>query len=101
MDRRTFVQGFEIPPGSYSIFMTISFVLFLAIYDLVVVPLVSWIIRKPFRLGVMARMGVGVSISVLCISSLATVEYVSKRAVSFHSESNLCLFLQVSVGVHS
>lgn len=81
MDRRTFVQGFEIPPGSYSIFMTISFVLFLAIYDLVVVPLVSWIIRKPFRLGVMARMGVGVSISVLCISSLATVEYVrSKRA---------------------
>ncbi|CAN6839068.1 unnamed protein product [Brassica oleracea] len=79
MDRRTFIQGFEIPPGSYSVFMITSFVLFLVIYEIVVVPLVSWIIRKPFRLGVMVRMGVGISVSVLCISSLATVEYVRRK----------------------
>lgn len=79
MDRRTFIRGFEIPPGSYGIFMIISFVLFLVLYDLVIVPLVSWALRKPFRLGVMVRMGAGIAISVLCISTLATVEYVRRK----------------------
>ena len=85
MDRRTFIKGFEIPPGCYGVFMIISFVLFLVIYDLVVIPSVSWALRKPFRLGVMVRMGAGIAISVLCISTLAIVEYVRrKRAVSLH-----------------
>lgn len=79
MDRRTFIKGFEIPPGSYGIFMVISFALFLVLYDLVIVPLVSWTLNKPFRLGVMVRMGVGIAISVLCISTLATVEYVRRK----------------------
>ncbi|CAN7068570.1 unnamed protein product [Brassica rapa subsp. trilocularis] len=78
MDRRTFIKGFEIPPGCYGVFMIISFVVFLVIYDIVVVPLVSWALRKP-RLGVMVRMGAGIAISVLCISTLAIVEYVRRK----------------------
>lgn len=85
MDRRTFIQGFEIPPGSYGIFMVISFVLFLVLYDLVIVPLLSWALRKPFRLGVMVRMGAGYAISLPCISALAAVEYARKTAVSVQS----------------
>ncbi|KAJ4883013.1 Protein NRT1/ PTR FAMILY 1.3 [Raphanus sativus] len=79
MDRRTFIKSFEIPPGCYGVFMIISFVLFLVIYDLVVVPLVSWAQRKPFRLGVMVRMGAGIAISVLCILTLAIVEYARRK----------------------
>lgn len=97
MDRHTFTKSFEIPPGCYGVFMILSFVLFLVIYDLVVVPLVSWTIRKPFRLGVMVRMGAGFAISVLCISTLAIVEYVRrKRAVSVQSEfwCNFCWLFQ-------
>ncbi|EOA19644.1 hypothetical protein CARUB_v10003056mg [Capsella rubella] len=75
MDRRTFIQGFQIPAGSYGIFLVISFVLFLVLYDLVIVPLVSWALREPFRLGVMVRMGAGYVISVVCISTLAAVEH--------------------------
>ncbi|KAG7550323.1 Proton-dependent oligopeptide transporter family [Arabidopsis thaliana x Arabidopsis arenosa] len=79
MDRHTFIQGFEIPPGSYGIFLVISFVLFLGLYDLVIVPLLSWALRRPFRLGVMARMGAGYVISVMCISTLAAAEYARKK----------------------
>ncbi|CAA7039769.1 unnamed protein product [Microthlaspi erraticum] len=79
MDRRTFIQGFEIPPGSYGIFLVISFVLFLVLYDLVLVPLVSWALGKPFRLGVMVRMGAGIVLTVICISTLATVEFVRRK----------------------
>lgn len=95
MDRRTFIQGFEIPPGSYGIFLVISFVLFLVLYDLVLVPLVSWALGKPFRLGVMVRMGAGIVITVICISTLAIVEYVRrKKAVSF--QSGFCSRFSVS-----
>ncbi|XP_010491892.2 PREDICTED: protein NRT1/ PTR FAMILY 1.3-like [Camelina sativa] len=79
MDRRTFIQGFQIPSGSYGIFLVISFVLFLVLYDLVIVPLISWIQSEPFRLGVMVRMGAGYAVSVLCISTLAAVEHARKQ----------------------
>jgi len=86
MDRHTFIQGFEIPPGSYGIFLVISFLLFLGLYDLVIVPLLSWALREPFRLGVMVRMWAGYVISVLCISALAATEYARRKtAVSIQS----------------
>ncbi|XP_010419730.1 PREDICTED: protein NRT1/ PTR FAMILY 1.3-like isoform X1 [Camelina sativa] len=79
MDRHTFIQGFQIPSGSYGIFLVISFVLFLVLYDLVIVPLVSWALREPFRLGIMVRMGAGYIISVMCIFTLAAVEHARKK----------------------
>lgn len=88
MDRHTFIQGFQIPSGSYGIFLVISFVLFLVLYDILIVPLVSWALREPFRLGVMVRMGAGYVISVLCIFTLAAVEHARKTtSVSIQSGS--------------
>ncbi|KAG7608891.1 MFS transporter superfamily [Arabidopsis suecica] len=89
MDRHTFIQGFEIPPGSYGIFLVISFLLFLGLYDLVIVPLLSWALREPFRLGVMVRMWAGYVISVLCISALAATEYARRKTARDESGTKL------------
>ncbi|XP_010519892.1 PREDICTED: protein NRT1/ PTR FAMILY 1.3 [Tarenaya hassleriana] len=90
MDRQTAIPGFQIPAGSYGVFMIISFVIFLAIYDRVIVPIGSRIRRKPFRLGLMQRMGTGLVISVMSMAALATVEYFRRKTKHCPDKTDDC-----------
>ncbi|GAB4837244.1 hypothetical protein Ancab_002147 [Ancistrocladus abbreviatus] len=77
MDRHVFSSSFEIPAGSFGMFILLSLTLWLALYDRIVLPLASKLMGKPVRLAVKTRMGIGLLLSVIAMVVSAIVE--SKR----------------------
>ncbi|KAL5786231.1 hypothetical protein ACOSQ2_008623 [Xanthoceras sorbifolium] len=60
-------------------FMIISLILWLAVYDRIIIPAASKIRGNPSQLGVEKRMGAGVLFSVAAMASWATAESVRRR----------------------
>lgn len=79
MDRHFLSSSFEIPAGSYSMFVVIVLFLWVALYDRVILPLASKIRGKRVRLGVKQRMGIGLFLSCLSMVVAAIVENVRRR----------------------
>ncbi|TXG62017.1 hypothetical protein EZV62_013380 [Acer yangbiense] len=78
MDRHI-TPNLQIPAGSFGMFMIISLIVWLALYDRVMVPVASKIRGKPSGLGMKARMGTGLAFSVAAMASWATAESVRRR----------------------
>lgn len=78
MDRHL-TSKFEIPAGSYFVFLLISLSGWIFVYDRVLVPLASRIKGKQVRISTKVRMGIGLLIS--CISMIVSgiVEHVRRR----------------------
>ncbi|KAG2691852.1 hypothetical protein I3760_08G025600 [Carya illinoinensis] len=76
---RHVTPNFEIPAGSFSMFLIISLTIWIALYDLVVLPLASKISGKPVRLGVKQRMGIGLVFSCMSVAALAVVESIRRE----------------------
>ncbi|KAE8677824.1 hypothetical protein F3Y22_tig00111495pilonHSYRG00057 [Hibiscus syriacus] len=74
MDRHI-TSNFEIPAGSFSMFLMISIVVWIPFYDRIALPLASKIKGKPVRLSLKERMGIGLLFSSASIAALAIVEY--------------------------
>lgn len=45
-------------------FMSLAFVLWVGIYDSIILPLASWIMKKPVCLSAKPRMGIGIFVSI-------------------------------------
>ncbi|XP_047340672.1 protein NRT1/ PTR FAMILY 1.2-like [Impatiens glandulifera] len=80
MDRRI-TQNFEIPAASFSLFMIISLVAWVLLYDRILIPVASYILGRPARLSPITRMGLGIFISFLSVVVAAYVESV-RRSVA-------------------
>ncbi|GMI88503.1 nitrate transporter 1.12 [Hibiscus trionum] len=78
MDRQI-TSNFEIPAGSFSMFLVISVVIWIAFYDRIALPLASKIKGKPVRLGLKQRMGIGLICSCASVITLAVVEYTRRN----------------------
>ncbi|KAL4302290.1 hypothetical protein GQ457_10G017900 [Hibiscus cannabinus] len=78
MDRHI-TPNFEIPAGSFSMFLMISLILWIPFYDRIALPLASKIKGKPVRLTLIQRMGIGLLCSCASVSTLAIVEYTRRN----------------------
>lgn len=78
MDRR-FLKYFEIPAGSFPIFVVIAFALWLGFYDRIILPVASKIKGKSVRLSSKVRMGMGILMSIIAMLTAATVESVRRN----------------------
>lgn len=74
VDRHIFTPSFEIPPASFGTFALISLMLWLILYDRVIIPLASNIMGKPVRINIKTRMGIGLVISFVCSLVAGIVE---------------------------
>ncbi|KAF8393394.1 hypothetical protein HHK36_021637 [Tetracentron sinense] len=78
MDRHI-TSDFQIPAGSFGMFSIIPFMIWIAVYDRIILPLVEKFTGKPKRLGVKQRMGIGLLLSFISMTVSATVESVRRR----------------------
>ncbi|XP_007012104.2 PREDICTED: protein NRT1/ PTR FAMILY 1.2 [Theobroma cacao] len=78
MDRHI-TPKFEIPAGSFSMFLMISLIAWIAFYDRIALPLASKMKGKPVRLGLKQRMGIGILCSCASMVALAIVEYIRRE----------------------
>ncbi|RDX81721.1 Protein NRT1/ PTR FAMILY 1.2, partial [Mucuna pruriens] len=78
MDRHV-TSNFEIPPASFVTFMIISLILWVIIYDRVLVPVASKIKGCPVSIGAKQKLGLSLLISSIAIASLAVVESIRRK----------------------
>lgn len=81
MDRHI-TPSFQIPAGSFSIFLVISIVSWIYLYDRVFLPLASKIKGKNVRLSFKQRMGIGLILSISAMASASIVERVRRNIAS-------------------
>ncbi|KAJ7954460.1 protein NRT1/ PTR FAMILY 8.3-like [Quillaja saponaria] len=70
----TTIGSFTIPPASLSTFDVISVIFWVPIYDRVIVPIARTYTGKGRGFSELQRMGIGLFISALCMSTAAVVE---------------------------
>ncbi|KAK7399863.1 hypothetical protein VNO78_11057 [Psophocarpus tetragonolobus] len=70
----TWAGSFKLPPASLSTFDVISVVLWVPLYDKIIVPITRKFTGKERGLSKLQRIGIGLFISVLCMLSAAVVE---------------------------
>ncbi|KAL3500558.1 hypothetical protein ACH5RR_039651 [Cinchona calisaya] len=77
MDRKI-IGNFEIPAGSFGIFIIISLILWVALYDRILLPIASRIKGKPVYLTTKQRMGIGIFLSFVTMVVTAAVESIRR-----------------------
>ncbi|TKY59743.1 NRT1/ PTR FAMILY 8.3 [Spatholobus suberectus] len=70
----TCIGSFKLPPASLSIFDVISVILWVPLYDRIIVPVTRKFTGKEKGFSELQRMGIGLFISVLCMLAAAVVE---------------------------
>ncbi|KAJ4799474.1 Protein NRT1/ PTR FAMILY 5.10 [Rhynchospora pubera] len=73
LDRRI-GPAFQVPPAALASFINVSVVIFLPIYDKVIVPLVRKITKTPSGITMLQRIGIGMMVSLLSMVIAALVE---------------------------
>ncbi|KAL3500556.1 hypothetical protein ACH5RR_039649 [Cinchona calisaya] len=73
MDRHMF-SNFEIPAGSFSLFLVITVTIWVAFYDRVLAPLLAKYTGNPQGLSPIVRMGIGLIMSFIAMALAAIVE---------------------------
>ncbi|KAF3681148.1 putative chaperone protein dnaJ 10-like [Capsicum annuum] len=69
---------FEIPAGSFGIFIVISGILWIVLYDCLILPVASKLTGKPVHFSTKQRMGFGLVLSFLSVLVVAVVEGVRR-----------------------
>lgn len=77
MDRHI-TSSFEIPAASFSMFVVVAVILWVALYDRVFLPLASRLMGRPVRLTTRRRMGIGIFLSFLAMIVSAMVEAIRR-----------------------
>ncbi|XP_059303224.1 protein NRT1/ PTR FAMILY 1.1-like [Lycium ferocissimum] len=78
MDRHL-TKGFQIPAGSFGMFLMIALTLWVLLYDRVILPLASKIRGRPVRVKPIVRMGIGIFMSCMSMLVSGIVEHVRRR----------------------
>ncbi|XP_031113776.1 protein NRT1/ PTR FAMILY 8.2-like [Ipomoea triloba] len=81
----TWVGGFQIPEASLSVFDTLSVIVWVPIYDRLIVPMARKFTGHKNGLTHLQRMGVGLFISILAMVSAAALEMVRLAMVKRHN----------------
>lgn len=81
---RSMGPHFKIPPSSLLAFSTIAALVFIAIYDRLIVPLSKKLTGNDRGITVLQRIGIGMFLSVLCMVSAALVEKKRTHVASTH-----------------
>ncbi|KNA22450.1 hypothetical protein SOVF_033300 [Spinacia oleracea] len=71
--------NFELPAASFGTFMIIVIILWIPIYDRVLLPIASKIRGKPAHLGVKLRMGIGLFCAFMAMLVSGIVEHIRRR----------------------
>uniref|UniRef100_M1B5E2 LeOPT1 n=2 Tax=Solanum tuberosum TaxID=4113 RepID=M1B5E2_SOLTU len=71
----TAIGSFRIPPASILIFDAISVIIWVPIYDRILVPFARRLTGKERGFSKLQRIGIGLFLSVLCMSAAAIVEF--------------------------
>ncbi|KAL8107179.1 hypothetical protein AgCh_023840 [Apium graveolens] len=77
MDRHI-TSSFEIPGASLPVFVVVSAISSIVLYDRVIVPLTSRIMRRPFHLTSKLKMGIGILFSISTMSVFAFIENIRR-----------------------
>ncbi|KAM6546688.1 hypothetical protein CsatB_027424 [Cannabis sativa] len=70
----TKIGSFVIPPASLSTFDVISVIFWVPVYDRIIVPIARKFTGKERGFSELQRMGIGLAVSVLCMSAAAVIE---------------------------
>ncbi|KDP31196.1 hypothetical protein JCGZ_11572 [Jatropha curcas] len=73
-DRRLGSSNFRIPAASYVVFLMLSFTIFIAIYDRILVPFLQRITGNEEGIALLQRIGIGIVISIITMFVSALVE---------------------------
>ncbi|XP_015067554.1 protein NRT1/ PTR FAMILY 1.2-like isoform X1 [Solanum pennellii] len=87
MDRHL-TKGFEIPAGSFGMFMMIALTIWVFLYDRVMLPLASKIKGRPVRLKPIVRMGIGIFVSCMSMVVSGIIEHVRRRKAIYQGLLN-------------
>ncbi|PHU24389.1 Protein NRT1/ PTR FAMILY 1.1 [Capsicum chinense] len=80
---RHLTKGFQIPAGSFGMFLMIALTIWVFLYDRVMLPLASKIKGRPVRLKPIVRMGLGIVVSSISMLVAGIVEHIRrKRAIN-------------------
>lgn len=71
---RTIFDGFEIPAASLQLFIGLTIILFIPIYDRIFVPIARAFSRKPAGITILQRIGTGMILSIIDMAVAALVE---------------------------
>ncbi|KAF5823911.1 putative proton-dependent oligopeptide transporter family, MFS transporter superfamily [Helianthus annuus] len=75
---RHVTSWFEIPAGSYSVFMVLTLTIWVAFYDRILVPILAKYTHDPRGLTTKTRMGIGLLISIIAMMVSAIVESIRR-----------------------
>lgn len=77
MDRHIFAKKLKIPPSSFSVFSLLTLTIWVAIYDRIIVPMLSKFTHRPRGLSLKQRIGIGLALS--CVSTAVSALVERKR----------------------
>ncbi|CAN1170244.1 Protein NRT1/ PTR FAMILY 1.2 [Linum perenne] len=78
MDRHL-TSAFQIPAASYSMFLVVTIIVWVVLYDRAILPLASKLWGRPVKLSTKLRMGLGLVVSSLSMVAAATVENARRK----------------------
>ncbi|GKC30968.1 NRT1/ PTR family 1.2-like protein, partial [Tanacetum coccineum] len=76
---RDITKNFEIPPASLGIFNIVTLMVWVILYDRVIIPLLSKFKGKPVYISVKLRMGAGLVFSILAMVTSGIIEHIRKQ----------------------
>ncbi|KAH0691847.1 hypothetical protein KY289_019205 [Solanum tuberosum] len=80
---RHLTKGFQIPAGSFGMFLMIALTIWVLLYDRVMLPLASKIKGRPVHLKPIVRMGLGIFVSCMSMVVSGIIEHIrQRRAIS-------------------
>ncbi|KAL9244620.1 hypothetical protein vseg_018381 [Gypsophila vaccaria] len=95
MDRH--IGSFQVPAASFGTFLIIVIVIWIPLYDRILLPVASKIRGKPVRLGIKLRMGLGLFFAFLSVLVSGIVESIRRRrAIDEGFENNPLAILHMS-----
>ncbi|CAN0907165.1 Protein NRT1/ PTR FAMILY 1.2 [Linum grandiflorum] len=81
MDRHI-TRGFQVPAASFSIFLLVTLLIWVPLYDRAIIPLASKLRGRPIHLGLKKRLGLGILLSSVSMAALGLVENIRRgRAI--------------------
>ncbi|PIN14595.1 H+/oligopeptide symporter [Handroanthus impetiginosus] len=91
---RYIVGNFQIPSASLQSIISLSIIVFIPIYDRVLVPIASSITKKPTGISMLQRIGMGIFLSFL---SMVIAAFVEKRRLSIAIQHGLVDFPKATI----